>query len=275
MITPPAFSASRPINRQRLQHPSPRHRPPAIPDLSREALQVRLHIPNPRTAVTEQILDLPLLRPAGRQIPPPGPPRNLCQRKYAPRTAERYRRQSRAETEIRLTGTPADLLDALTAPLLQSLIVAVFEMDALSRTALAEFHNATKPGLPAGNNTGEWRLLPLSGYEEFRARMDRQLAAHAALRERWLPLLIQRLQSQNPAADQAMPAEEELRRRWQARLELRAAPTLSEYVAITKDDALTGQRREAYHQAALACRNANHLKEYQGIHNRTGCAPWK
>ena len=114
-------------------------------------------------------------------------------------------------------------------------------MAARARTAQAESQSQTKPGLPERTHGGEWRLLPLSGYEDFRARLDRRLAAHSALRQRW-----------------------------QARLELRAAPTLREYVSITKDNRLTGQRREAYRQAAIACRNANRLKEYQGVRNSTG-----
>ena len=282
MITTPALTVPA-LNPGRC---IPRQRPQPIPDLSREALQIQLRIPSPRAAALAELL-APLPAPPeddNARPPLPGrPPRSLWKLRYDSRRHERYRRrQPRLKGEFHYSspqvGMPAELLAEPVNPedpTRQALVATAWEMAALARTAQAEFQSRTKPGLPERTNGGEWRLLPLSGYEEFRTGMDRRLAAHAILRERWIQDLRQWLQSLSPNTNRELPPEDELRQRWQARLEMQAAPTLSEYAGITKDDRLTGQRRKDYRQAAMACRNANRLKECQGVRSQTGCSPWE
>ena len=97
------------------------------------------------------------------------------------------------------------------------------------------------------------QLLPLSSYQELRARMEQRLEAHALLREHWLGILLHRLPGQtSDIAPKPPPEEEALRRQWQSRLEVKPAPTLPEYMGIAKDPELARWKREAYRQAAVA-----------------------
>ena len=104
----------------------------------------------------------------------------------------------------------------------QSLVATAFDLTALQQQAAAEFHSHTESGLAAACPPSDDRLLPLAGYQELRGLLD----SHALLRERWLELLLPRLRRRAAAADAPPPEEEALRCQWQARLELKPAPTL-------------------------------------------------
>lgn len=154
------------------------------------------------------------------------------------------------------------------------MVATVFDLAALQQRATAEFQSRTEPGIQDKGHQPGWRLLPLSGYQELRARTDRQLEAHALLRERWLGILLPRLRrhaatARDSDANREPPTEEARRRQWQARLEPKPAPTLPEYMGIAKDPELARWKREAYRQAAVNCRTVNR-PEYRQLRNRTG-----
>ena len=243
-------------------------RPQPVPDLSREALLARLHFPAPRTGDLESMLELPP-RTAGRN------------KGQAPVPSRQY--QAGGDSGAGLTGgLPSNLLLTATSQdgQLNTLASVAFPVTTLRQMALAEFQDHTKPGIHDEGHQPGWRLLPLSCYQELRARMDRQLAAHAILRERWLGILLPRLRphaatARDSDANREPPTEETLRQQWQARLELKPAPTLPEYMGIAKYPELARWKREAYRQAAVSCRNINRQSEYRRMRNRTGYAPWE
>ena len=190
------------------------------PDLSREALLTRLHFPAPRTEGLENMLELPP-RPAHRKGGP---------RLQNPGGGAARRRIS----------LPPLLFAALIGPdsPSQSLVATAFDLTALQQQAAAEFQSHTEPGLAAACPPSNERLLPLAGYQELRGLLAPLLDSHALLRERWLELLLPRLCRRAATADALPPDEEALRCQWQARLELKPAPTLPEFLVPGKDPKL-------------------------------------
>lgn len=250
-------------------------RPQPVPDLSREALLSRLHCLAPRTGDLASVLELPP-RTAGRNKGRTPLPSRRYQ-KCGAADAKHYGPKNGTAPYRHLISAPLALFAARIgpAPRSKNLVATAFDLTALQQKATAEFHSHTEPGLHHEGHQPGWQLLPLSGYQEFRARMDRQLETHALLRECWLGILLHRLPAQASDIDPEPPPEEALRQQWQARLERKPAPTLPEFLGICKDPELDRWERESYRRAAVLCRTINRQSEYRRIRNRTGYAPWE